>query len=64
VAERDNQWSTQISQIRFGASVQAPEPGVGLGLLVAIGVVGIVGKSRRRIMGDGLTPPEVKTSGS
>jgi hypothetical protein len=48
VAERDNQWSTQISQIRFGASVQAPEPGVGLGLLGAIGMVGSMRRSGRR----------------
>ncbi len=44
VAGRDNQWSTQISQIRFGPSVQAPEPALAIALF---GVAGIAGRRRR-----------------
>jgi hypothetical protein len=44
VAGRDNQWSTQISQIRFGPSVQAPEPALAIALF---GVAGIAVRRRR-----------------
>jgi hypothetical protein len=44
VAGRDNQWTTQISQIRLGNSVQAPEPALAIGL---IGVAGIAWRRRR-----------------
>jgi hypothetical protein len=39
VAGKDNQWSTQISQIRLGKSIKVPEPAVGIGLLLAAGIV-------------------------
>jgi hypothetical protein len=38
VAGRDNQWSTQITQIRLEAAAKAPEPTVGIGLLLAVGM--------------------------
>jgi hypothetical protein len=44
VAGRDNQWSTQISQIRFGRSVQAPEPAMAIALMG----VAVVSRQRRR----------------
>jgi hypothetical protein len=39
VADRDNQWSTQITQVRFVDVVSVPEPTIGLGLLAAVGSV-------------------------
>jgi hypothetical protein len=42
VAGRNNQWSTQISQIRLGNSVQAPEPAM------AIALIGVATVGRRR----------------
>jgi hypothetical protein len=37
VAGKDNQWSTQITQIRLGKSLKVPEPAVGMGLLLVVG---------------------------
>jgi hypothetical protein len=39
VADRDNQWSTQITQVRFADRASVPEPTAGFGLLAAVGLV-------------------------
>ncbi|NJN49202.1 MAG: hypothetical protein HC805_04715 [Alkalinema sp. RL_2_19] len=44
VARANNEWSTQITQIRLGPTAQTPEPMVALGLCVAIG--GMAGRNR------------------
>jgi hypothetical protein len=38
VAGRDNQWTTQISQVRVGPTVKTPEPAVGVGFLLLLAV--------------------------